>query len=49
MQVWLVSTSGEEDLIWVGDFSEDKSQILNLYNRITRQIADEVKVELTPE
>lgn len=49
MQVRLVSTSGEEDLIWVGDFSEDKSQILNLYNRITRQIADEVKIELTPE
>ncbi len=49
MQFRLVSTTGEEDLIWVGDFSEDKRQILNLYNRITRQVADEVKIELTPE
>jgi len=49
MQFRLVSTTGEENLIWVGDFSEDKRQILNLYNRITRQVADEVKIELTPE
>ena len=49
MQFRLVSTTGEEDQIWVGDYREDKRQILNLFNRITRQVADEVKIELTPE
>ncbi|RLE04086.1 MAG: hypothetical protein DRJ13_03850, partial [Bacteroidetes bacterium] len=45
----LVSTTGEEDQIWVGDYREDKRQILNLFNRLTRQVADEVMIELTPE
>lgn len=49
MQFRLVSTKGEEDQIWIGDYREDKEQILNLYNRITRQIAEEVMIELTPE
>ncbi|RLD34074.1 MAG: hypothetical protein DRI83_08515, partial [Bacteroidetes bacterium] len=38
MQFRLVSTTGEEDQIWVGDYREDK-----------RQVADEVMIELTPE
>jgi len=49
MQFRLVRTTGEEEQLWVADYKEDKSQILNLYNRITQQIADEIKVELTPE
>jgi len=49
MQFRLVNTSGEEDQIWSGDYCEDKRQILNLYNRITKKIAQEVKVQLTPE
>jgi len=49
MQFRLVNTSGEEDLIWIGDYKEDKGQIMNLYNQITRQIAEEVMIELTPE
>ena len=49
MQFRLVSTTGEEDQIWVGDYKEDKRQILNLFNRLTRQVADEVMIELTPE
>jgi TolB-like protein/Tfp pilus assembly protein PilF len=49
MQFILVSTTGEEDQIWIADYREDKRQILNMFNRITRQVADEVKVELTPE
>ncbi len=49
MQFRLVNTSGEEDQIWSGDYCEDKRQILNLFNKITRQVADEVKIELTPE
>jgi adenylate cyclase len=49
MQVSLVSTNGDETQIWSADYNEDKRQILNLYNRITKKIAQEVKVQLTPE
>ena len=45
----LVSTDGDEEQLWVADYREEKSQILNLYNRITRQIADEVMVELSSD
>lgn len=47
MQFRLVSTSGKEEQLWVADYKEDKSQILNLYNRVTKQIAEEVLIELT--
>ena len=47
VQFRLVSTTGEEEQLWVGDYREEKSQILNLYTRITKQIAEEVLVELT--
>ena len=47
LQFRLVSTTGDEEQLWVADYKEDKSQILNLYNRITRQIAEEVMVELS--
>ncbi|GAH38687.1 unnamed protein product, partial [marine sediment metagenome] len=35
--------------LWMADYKEDKSQILNLYNQITKQIADEIMIELTPD
>jgi len=47
MQFRLVSTTDEEEQLWVGEYKEDKSQILNLYNRITKHIAEEVRIELT--
>ena len=49
MQFRLVSTSGNEEQLWVADYREDKSQILNLFNRITRQIAEELIITITPE
>ena len=49
MQFRLINASGKEALLWVGDYTEDKGEILNLYNRITKQIAAEVRIELTPE
>jgi TolB-like protein/Tfp pilus assembly protein PilF len=49
MQFRLVNAKGDEYQVWSGDFHEDKSKVLNLYNKITRQIADEVRIELTPE
>jgi len=47
IQLRLVSTTGDEKQLWVAEYREEKSQILNLYNRITKQIAEEVKIELT--
>ncbi len=49
MQFRLIDAKGDEKQLWSSDYREDKSQILNLYNRITRQIADEVKIELMPD
>ncbi len=48
-QFRLVNTSGEEKQIWNADYIEEKSQILNFYNRVTKRIADEVKIKLTSE
>jgi TolB-like protein len=49
MQFRLVRTSGEEEQLWIADYWEDKGQMPNLYNTITKQIADEIMIELTPE
>lgn len=49
LQIKVFSAYPEEKLIWVEDYKEEKSQILNLYNRITRQIANEVRIGLTPD
>lgn len=49
VQVKLIGVQKEEKQLWVGDYTEDKSQILNLYSNVSRRIADEVKVELTDE
>jgi len=47
MQFRLVSTTGDEEQLWVGEYREEKGQILNLYSRVTKQIAEEVRIELT--
>ena len=31
----------------MGEYREDKGQILNMYNKVTKQIAQEVHIELT--
>jgi len=49
IQLRLVSTDGDEEQLWVADYREEKSQVLNLYNRITKQIAEEVLVELSSD
>lgn len=48
LQVKLISTFPEERQLWVGNFKEEKGEIMNLYNQIVRQIASEVKIKLTP-
>ena len=47
LQVRVITPYPEEKVLWVGDFMEDKSQILKLYNRIISKVADELKVNLT--
>ena len=47
VQFKLVGASPEEEQLWIGEYREEKSQILNLYNRITKQIANEVNIELS--
>jgi len=49
LQIRVISPFPEEKQLWAGDYREEKSQILNLYNRLTRQIADDVRIELSPE
>ncbi len=49
MQFSLVNTTGDEEQLWVGNYNEDRSQILNMYNRVTKQIAEEVLIELTEQ
>jgi tetratricopeptide (TPR) repeat protein len=49
LQVRVISAFPEEKTLWIADYKEEKSQILNLYTRITKQIANEVRVELTTD
>ena len=49
IQIRVITPFPEEKQIWIGEYKEEKSQILNLYNRVTKQIADEIKISLTPE
>lgn len=39
----------DEKQIWIAEYRESKSQIFNLHNLITKQISDEVKIELTAD
>ena len=49
INIKLIVASHREKPIWIADYTESRSHILNLYNRIAKQIANEIKVNLTPE
>jgi TolB-like protein len=49
LQIRVVTPYPEERELWSADYREEKSQILNLYNSVTKQIADEVRIELSPD
>jgi TolB-like protein/Tfp pilus assembly protein PilF len=49
IQIRVVTPFPEEKQLWIGEYKEDRSKIMNLYNRVTKQIADEVKVQLSSE
>ncbi len=37
----------DEEQLWFGEYHEAKSQIMNLQNRVTKEMADELKIELS--
>jgi TolB-like protein/Tfp pilus assembly protein PilF len=39
----------EEKVLWTRDYKVERSQILSLYNKVTKDIADRINVVLTPE
>jgi TolB-like protein/tetratricopeptide (TPR) repeat protein len=49
LQIKLVSAIPNEQQIWVQNYYEDKSKILNLYNQVTKQISEEIHIALTPK
>jgi tetratricopeptide (TPR) repeat protein len=49
LQIRVVTPFPEERELWSADYREEKSQILNLYNQVTKQIASEVRIELSPD
>lgn len=48
IQIRVISSFPEEKQLWIGEYTEEKSKIMSLYNRVCKQIADEVMVQLTP-
>ena len=48
LQIRVVTPFPEEKQIWMGEYKTDKKDILNLYNRVSKQIAEEIKISLTP-
>ena len=48
IQIRVITPFPEEKQLWMAEYKEERSQIMSLYNRVTKQIADEVKVQLTP-
>ena len=49
IQIRVITPFPEEKQLWVADYREDKSKIAGLYNRIVKQIAEELMIELNPE
>jgi len=47
-QLRMYNAGKEETLIWFQDYKEDKSQILNWNNRVTKEISKKINVVLTP-
>ena len=48
LRLKLVSAQEEEQL-WIKDYKVEKSQILNLYNWISKEISEEINIQLTPQ
>ena len=48
LQIKVITPFPEEKQIWMGEYKAEKSQILNVYNTVCKQIAEEIKVTLSP-
>ncbi len=49
IQVRVISAFPEKETLWIADYKEEKSQILNLYNRLTKQIANDLRIQLSAD
>jgi TolB-like protein/tetratricopeptide (TPR) repeat protein len=49
LQVKVMGAYPEEKQLWIHEFKVEKSEILNLYNTVTKDIAERIKVGLTPQ
>jgi adenylate cyclase len=49
LQVKLLDVYPKEKQLWMQDYQVEKSQILNLYSAVTKEITNEINVHLTPE
>jgi len=48
LQIRVVTPFPEEKQIWMGEYKAAKEDIFNLYNRVSKQITEEIKISLTP-
>ena len=48
LQIKVITPFPEEKQIWMGEYKAEKSQILNIYYNVCKQIAQEIKITLTP-
>jgi TolB-like protein/Tfp pilus assembly protein PilF len=49
LQIKVMGAHPQEKQLWVHDFKVEKSQILSLYNMVTKGVSDEIGIILTPE
>ncbi len=49
LQVKVMGAYPQEKQLWVQEFKVEKSQILNLYNMVIKEVSKEINVLLTPE
>ncbi|MCK5210605.1 MAG: hypothetical protein KAQ79_21375, partial [Cyclobacteriaceae bacterium] len=49
LNVIVTKVDSDEKQIWVEDYNAEKSQILNMYNKITKEISRELNIILSPQ
>jgi adenylate cyclase len=49
LQVKLIKAIPVEKQLWVQDYFEEKSQVLNLYNTVAKEIINKINIKLKPE
>jgi len=49
VQIRLIRAFPQEEQLWVQDYRIEKREILNFYNKVTKQISKEIDIALTPQ